>query len=562
MVKYLRLVAALLPLVSLSAASPLPDFDLDAIAELPTPTSIPADIAFTVIDAATAVQSILATATPAAAIKNDLVEGAQEAAENSAAPTVSVTSLRKRADPKTVYPSLPAGNYLDSDQWPAGNFTTETFQSFAAYVSAANDAAVDGWTKTQTGGKSMRGDMPGVLRISTYSSYDPAAMAAKCKSITNCMSFGMWYERTPTVAPSAANPNPQPAVWVKVLFYAFPLSLAEATGDGQWSQKFWRSHTGAAFFTNSAFTPRAMAGYKPPISLPGAIQVGDAQVAANGGIDPELTRSDPMTGIPDPLVCKTLCDKYTADKSYFNGIKKNCAQFNIILLALNGKVTGWQCQYYTNVFDASVATNRGGMDSKGNRVDVVGSWVYDADPQPEPYVKDPSHPAPGMRECGLKNIEHRGSCYEKQDWSVDMDDDADTVGIRVYSSKSYSAEVVNGWKVSTSHWYFQDDPITTCFTSLFYPAGSLPGLEQDKWYMLCNYGTTWTARDFSADLISATFQQRAQITAYRDGVEVGSFTTEKADDVRFPADWTGITSISMSENDVFTDFKMIRHYGA
>ncbi|EPQ29971.1 uncharacterized protein PFL1_02644 [Pseudozyma flocculosa PF-1] len=552
---YLRLLAVLLPLLAVTVASPLPDFDLDAIAELPTPTSIPADVAYTVIDVATAVQSVLATATPAAAIKGDLLEGAQEAEENAAAPTVSVTTLRKRADPKTLYPNLPAGNYVDTAQWPAGNFTPADFQGFAPYTSAASGASVPGWTKAYTGLKSVRGNMPGVLRISTYSTYDPAAMAAKCNTIANCASFAMWYERTPTAAPSDAVPNPQPAVAVKTLFYSYPLNAADATNDGQWQKKFWRTQTGVAFFNNNAFAPKNVPGYASPVSLPGAIHLRDAQVAANGGVDPLIATPGPMSGIPDPAVCKAICDKYTADPAYFNGIKKNCNEFNIFLLALNGQATGWQCQYYTGIYGAEIADNTGGYDGKGNHVQVIGSWTYNASPQLTPYVRERS------ADCGRKNIEHRGSCTQVQDWYEYMGDDADTVGFYDYDNTDFTARTINGWQIANLGY---SDALHVCET---YPrngddlrnwvGSSLPGPH----FMECFSSTTWNAQGFTADLISMTFVRDATINAYRNGVLVSSFDGKQGTNVALPADWTGITSFSSPSLLRFTDFKMVRHYG-
>ncbi|EPQ29986.1 uncharacterized protein PFL1_02659 [Pseudozyma flocculosa PF-1] len=557
MSKWLRFVAVLLPIVALtSKASPLPEFDLDALAELPTPTSIPADVAFTVIDAATAVQSILATATPAAAIKDDLLEGAQEAEENAAAPTVSVTTLRKRDEPKSLYPNLPAGNYVDTAQWPAGNFTPAEFQAFSLYSTAANTVSVNGWTKSYTGLKSVRGNMPAVLRINTASAWDPGAMAAKCNTITDCVSFAMWFERTPTVAPSDTVPNPVPGVWIKVLFYGYPLGPADATNEGQWQRKFWRTQAGVTFFNRNNLMSKQVPGFSGPFRLPGAINVTSTQVAANGGIDPQMTKSDPMTGIPDPLVCKALCERYTADPAYFNGIKKNCNQFNIFLLALNGQATGWQCQYYTNVFGAEAATDMGGRDSKGNRVEVIGSWVYNAATQLAPYVRQ-------VVDCGRKNINHSGNCTQVQDWSVFMGDDADTLGFKSFPTQfDFTARTINGWKISATTGQFKNDPQGACST---YPGAGAPGnvaLPAGSHYMECFSGVTWTAQGFTADLISMTVLKPGVITAYRGAFKVGTFNAPAGRDVKLPDTWTGITAFSNTGILRFTDFKMVRRYSS
>ncbi|EPQ30026.1 uncharacterized protein PFL1_02699 [Pseudozyma flocculosa PF-1] len=545
MPKFLRLLAVLLPLATAAgrvSASPLPAFDLDAIAELPSPTSISPDIASSVIDVATAIQAAL-------------------------------------------YPSLPSGNYLDTSLWPAGNFTTETFQSFAPYASAAAGAAAAGYTKAYTGLRSMRGDMPGVLRISTYATYDAAALGAKCDAMANCAGFGIWYERTPSVAPTPANPNPQPAVWVKVLFYAYPLSPAEATNDGQWSQRFWRSHAGVAFFNRDRLALKSVPGFSGPTILAGKIDVGDAETADNGGVSPLMVTGDPINGIPDPTVCKTLCEGYTASSDYVADVKSSCNMFNIFLLATNGQATGYQCQYYSRSYGADKATYTGGTDSRGRKVSIIGSWSYAADPQLVPYVRKETPPPPPptppaateLRDCGRKRIDKTaGPCAQTQDWAVDFSDDDDTTGYmekweydpRPHPTGAWEAGTFNGWITINGPAFGGCEQVAGTFDAGIDRSYPPPPLDGAPHVLSCRAGTyllsagsySYRPVGFSADLLSADFLQDGRIRAWTHDGDVSVFDVRRGRDVAFPSDWRRVYGFQLLTDMTFTNFKNRRYF--
>lgn len=201
----------------------------------------------------------------------------------------------------------------------------------------------------------------------------------------------MWYERTPSVAPTSTNQDPDPAYWVKCLSYAYPLNAADATNSGQYSQKFYRTQTGASFFNKNVYSPPTVPGYDAPVTLthpsknlPAAIVVSKDDY--NNNIDPLVSTPGPMSSLPDPTVCKKLCDTFTADKAFYNGVQKACNFFNIFELAKNGQSIGFQCQYYTDPFGSDHAKNTGQFQDK-DVITVVGSWGYTANPLTTPSAQ-------------------------------------------------------------------------------------------------------------------------------------------------------------------------------
>lgn len=339
------------------------DLDLDEIADLPEPSPLDAAVASASVDPSTAAASVLASATPS--LQAFLADGAADASSQGA--------LRRGLSPARA--PRPAGNYLPDSQYPIGK-TAADFQNYALWKNNAAGATVDGFTRVYNGLKSTRGNIPGVLLITTQDSYDPSICAAKCNSNKYCASFAQWYERTPSAEPTSSNPNPDPAYWVKCLTYSYPLDPADATNDGQYAYKFYRTQAGVDFFNKNDFAPPTVAGYNAPVALPGAIFLSQADVAAKDGIDPLVSTPGPMSSIPNPAVCKKICDGITADKTYYNGVQKACNFFTLFELTKNGQSTGYQCQYYTDVFGADHALETGGYDGKGNKISVIKSWGY------------------------------------------------------------------------------------------------------------------------------------------------------------------------------------------
>lgn len=360
----LRAVFLAIALAGTSFAAPTPSsdddsnaFDLDALAALPAPSTVDQAVVSATVDVASVVASVVATALPA--VPTLVQEGAASAAADG--------NLRRR-DASSQF--LPASAY-------SGTNTVASFQSNAAWIADGANAAVDGFTNVYNGQKSVRGDMPGVLSISTINEYSPSICASRCKANKLCQSFALWYERTPSVPVTAANPSPEPAYFVKCLTYSYPLNAADATNAGQWAgNQFYRTQVGVAFLNANNFVTPSVAGYDAPQSLPGSIFLSSTDVANNGGVDPLVTTPGPMTSIADPTVCKKVCDKINTDTNYYNGVRKFCNFFTLFELSVADKSTAYQCQYYTTKYGVDQALEHGGYDSKGRRIRVTGAWGY------------------------------------------------------------------------------------------------------------------------------------------------------------------------------------------
>lgn len=297
----------------------------------------------------------------------------------------AATPLQKRSVPQD------SGKYLPTSETSAVPSDVNGFQTYQPWVSNAQSSSTSGYDQVYSGQKATRGNVPAVLLITTQNSYDVDQCAAKCDKNTKCQSFAMWYERTPSVPTSSTNPNPDPAYWVKCLTYGYPLSSADATNPGQYANKFYRTSTGTGFYNKQDYVPVTVPGYDAPSTVDAAITLSQADVDANGGVDPLLSTPGIMRGVvADPSYCKAQCDAITADPQYYNGYRKACNMFNLFELSVNGQAIGYQCQYYNQAYGNDHAKNYGQYNSEGH-LQVTRSWTYVANPYNSPaYVAQPS----------------------------------------------------------------------------------------------------------------------------------------------------------------------------
>ncbi|KAG8630911.1 hypothetical protein KVT40_000051 [Elsinoe batatas] len=82
-------------------------------------------------------------------------------------------------------------------------------------------------------------------------SYNVTACASICNSSPGCKSFNIYYERTPSLAPAAACPNPTAITAIKCAMWDYILTPAWATNAGQWQNDFAAVITGSNAYVKS-----------------------------------------------------------------------------------------------------------------------------------------------------------------------------------------------------------------------------------------------------------------------------------------------------------------------
>ncbi|KAI5242705.1 hypothetical protein E4T43_04626 [Aureobasidium subglaciale] len=188
----------------------------------------------------------------------------------------------------------------------------------------------------------------GYLTYKTLSTYDPKQCTAACDKISSCQFANIYYEKDP-------DSKNNPVDVIKCSLYSMPQTASTATNKGQWRGSFHVLVTGSNGY-NKAAKPTAPSGYSLD-TLPGAV---NAPVYDSAGqwrfIQPVYLNSY------DPALCAAACDKQTAwDKSQApdDCNYKTCVYANMYILSMDGVPKTVVCALYTEVTDASYATNFG-----------------------------------------------------------------------------------------------------------------------------------------------------------------------------------------------------------
>ena len=133
-----------------------------------------------------------------------------------------------------------------------------------------------------------------------------------------------------------------------------------------------------------------IAGYNVEGSYNGSIYITQKDVDRNGGVDPLVivpggySLQDPNTPY-DPKVCTDLCNKLSAEATYYNGVKKYCNEVNVFTITNNSVPYQWQCSFYDEYFGKEYAINTGQYDGAGNYYKIDTSYIYYRPGNPKHY---------------------------------------------------------------------------------------------------------------------------------------------------------------------------------
>ena len=90
-------------------------------------------------------------------------------------------------------------------------------------------------------GTNMNASMsaPSYMGLYTLDSYDTLGCASQCDQVSGCSAINMYIERDPTLNANIDNcPNPPSTINYKCTLWGVPLSVEEATNDGQYQAAF------------------------------------------------------------------------------------------------------------------------------------------------------------------------------------------------------------------------------------------------------------------------------------------------------------------------------------
>ncbi|KAI5924611.1 hypothetical protein F4810DRAFT_131990 [Camillea tinctor] len=353
----MKTTAVLLPtLAALVRASPLvarQDIDFDLVNSAPDPSTVSIPIGPT----AQSVTYDLASATAAA---------------TSTPLPVEAVEKRGIVEARSACDALPVG------AGPTPTPDTDTaFLAFDELSYAAINADVPtGYVQTYSDLQASSSAY-GYLGYTTLSSYDTAAAASQCDSITGCLGFNIFFERDPSVETGADCPDPASTTVIKSVFWGGYVEEGNAKNAGQWRNDFHVVIAGSNGYMKTAI---------PTVPGFNGEALGDASISAPDnclGDNTYMGSKIFTTSIFDPNLCAAACssqNEYNTAHPPTDGEPMICKFFTTYLMAKNGNPEGQYCVMYTQYWDTSYATNAGqyyGADHY--TVGYAFSYVNEAD---------------------------------------------------------------------------------------------------------------------------------------------------------------------------------------
>ncbi|KAF4546847.1 Hypothetical protein D9617_172g045780 [Elsinoe fawcettii] len=204
------------------------------------------------------------------------------------------------------------------------------------------------------------------LGFTSLSSYNVSACAALCTTNPACLSFNIYFQRSPSLLPGPTCPNPPSVTRVKCVLWTGPAAAGDATNAGQWRAGFRLLVAGSNAYSKGSTVPPE--GYQTGVQLEAAI---DAPLTAQGE-DTYLGAHRWGKGFEIGR-CAEKCDGY---KERDQG--RRCEFFNTYLVWINGtgKVQGQECSLYSQAWNGTWATNKGQYRG-GDRYGVMFSYGFE-----------------------------------------------------------------------------------------------------------------------------------------------------------------------------------------
>jgi len=219
--------------------------------------------------------------------------------------------------------------------------------------------------------------MPNYLGYYELSSYNLTACGARCDATPGCLSFNIYFERTPQNVITSTCRTTSSAAMAKCALYGQYVNSTLAVNYGEYKNDFVVVIAGSSGF-NRNVAPANLTGYTAPRALYGAINQSDPNV-----IPTFLGYS--FYNTYDPSQCSSYCNTFTktartaaaaANKVSYTP----CTYFNIFNLSLSGVSQGMYCQIFSDPSASQSATLSYTIQNNAT-YNVSNSYGYTASPR-------------------------------------------------------------------------------------------------------------------------------------------------------------------------------------
>ncbi|KAI6859743.1 hypothetical protein KC338_g6217 [Hortaea werneckii] len=247
--------------------------------------------------------------------------------------------------------------------------TAAAFHDNDHYAQAAKAAKAPAGYKEAFNNLQSSVEMIGYHGLRTIGEYDPELCAEHCKKDEGCVSFNMYFERSPSYATSDTCRDPPSTTYIKCTFYGFPISAEASTNKQQHRHDFDVVRAGSNAYNREDIPAPKVDDFDAPTELDCAI---------NAPLDPK-TGKDTYVGMSafktsyDPGQCASACNAhndYSRKHPDHEGNYHFCNFFNSYILYKNNVPESLVCSMYTREWDSSYAVNCG--QHRGNDDYTIG----------------------------------------------------------------------------------------------------------------------------------------------------------------------------------------------
>lgn len=289
---------------------------------------------------------------------NSATAAASAAAEITASPVVSDTKMRRDMKNRIAFDKRdgncavqPVGYGPVPDPDTADAFLADTDFSSAASAQTAPSGFVQSFTNLQASNSAYA-----YMGYTSLKTYDAATCATKCKAISGCNAFNIYFERDPSLDAGTNCPNPASTTVIKCVFWGGPVLSGNAKNTGQYRSEFEVVMAGSNGY-NSAGPMSSPTGYT-------GTWLGQKGINAPlcNTVDTYLGVKTFTSGPFDPSLCAAACSAqsdYNRAHPASDGTFKTCQFYNTYMLMKNGDTGKQVCAMYSQSWDSSYATNTG-----------------------------------------------------------------------------------------------------------------------------------------------------------------------------------------------------------
>ncbi|KAF2165781.1 hypothetical protein M409DRAFT_55649 [Zasmidium cellare ATCC 36951] len=258
-------------------------------------------------------------------------------------------------------------------QKPAADDTPDAFLQIGTFAQTALKASAPaGYSQVYVNKNGSSEFIYPYMGFTTLSSYDTAECSKRCDAISGCQSINIYFERDPSIEPTAGCTNPASSTVIKCVYWGSPVTPDSTTNTGQWRKNFKVLVAGSNGYVNTT--------HSHPKGYDDLIYLNNSAIIA----PPNCRGYETYMGVkifqnkPFSIdLCASACSassEYNRAHPDKTGYFQTCQFFNTYILYNETRSVGQYCALYNETWGKEFATNFGQWRN-GRRFTLGSSWM-------------------------------------------------------------------------------------------------------------------------------------------------------------------------------------------